>query len=66
MLSFVAKPVSTARKGKIRIGQFDLRQISNASPRQVALTWYLQDITLFTGTIIENIALGDFNPDLKK
>ncbi|MBK9931297.1 MAG: peptidase domain-containing ABC transporter [Saprospiraceae bacterium] len=53
------------QEGKIRIGQFDLRQISNASLRQVVGV-VPQDITLFTGTIIENIALGDFNPDLKK
>jgi len=53
------------KEGKISIGQYDLRHFSLSSLRQTVAV-VPQQISLFTGTIIENIALGEFNPDLKK
>lgn len=53
------------KQGRISIGQFDLKHISNISLRQL-VSVVPQEINLFSGTLIENIALGEFNPDLKK
>lgn len=51
--------------GKINIGLFELSQISNASLRKLVAV-VPQEISLFAGTIAENIALGDFYPDILK
>ncbi len=53
------------QSGNVRIGSYDISQISNDSLRKVVGT-VPQEIELFAGTIIENIALGDFQPDIKK
>ena len=53
------------QKGHIRIGNYSLSQIDNQSLRR-QIGCVPQQIELFAGTIIENIALGDLNPDLKK
>ncbi len=52
-------------KGNITVGGFDLRHISNTSLRQV-ITAVPQHIDLFQGTIMENIAIGDYEPDMKR
>lgn len=52
-------------KGKIYIGNQNIDYFTNSSMR-----YYIgavpQQLDLFTGTVIENIALGDFNPDMKR
>lgn len=53
------------KEGKITIGNLDIKQISNASLRKM-VGIVPQHIELFAGTIIENIALGEFEPDMKK
>ncbi|HNR06471.1 MAG TPA: peptidase domain-containing ABC transporter [Saprospiraceae bacterium] len=53
------------QKGKITIGIFELNQMSNASLRKIVGV-VPQEISLFDGTIAENIALGEFYPDLRK
>lgn len=53
------------KAGTITIGGNDIRYISNSSLRERVAT-VPQQIDLFAGTIIENIALGDPEPDLKK
>jgi ATP-binding cassette subfamily B protein len=53
------------QSGNVRIGSYDISQISNDSLRKIVGT-VPQEIELFAGTIIENIALGDFQPDVKK
>jgi len=53
------------QSGSIHIGNYDLSQISNESLRQ-RIGSVPQQIELFAGTVIENIALGDFEPDMKK
>lgn len=50
--------------GQIRIGGYDISQISNSSLRNHVGT-VPQQVELFAGTIIDNIALGDFNPNMK-
>src|SRR3989339_7805 len=51
--------------GNITIGQIDLQHISNRSLRE-RVGVVPQDIDLFNGTIVENIALGDYEPDMQK
>lgn len=51
--------------GSIKIGEHDLKQITNESLRAMVGT-VPQQIELFAGTIVENIALGDFQPDVKR
>lgn len=48
------------QSGQIRIGGYDISQISNKSLRSLVGT-VPQQIELFAGTIIENIAVGDLN-----
>ncbi len=55
----------TLQEGNISIGGINLQYISNRSLRQI-VSVVPQNIDLFAGTIIENIAIGDFEPDLKK
>ena len=53
------------QEGNISIGGLDLQYISNKSLRQM-VSVVPQNIDLFAGTIIENIAIGDFEPDMQK
>lgn len=53
------------QSGNISIGSFNISQISNESLRRMVGS-VPQQIELFAGTIVENIALGDFEPDMKK
>jgi len=55
----------TVQKGSIYIGNYTVSHISNESLRRL-IGSVPQQIELFAGNIIENIALGDFNPDMKK
>lgn len=51
--------------GRIRIGGIDLQHICKQSLRQM-VSVVPQKIDLFSGSIIENIALDDFEPDMSK
>ena len=51
--------------GRIRIGDYDIAQIDNKSLRRRVGT-VPQQIELFAGTIVENIAAGDFRPDMRR
>lgn len=51
--------------GSISIGNFALTQVSNESLRRIVGV-VPQHIELFAGTIMENIALGEFEPDMKR
>lgn len=53
------------QSGSIHIGSYNISQIGNESLKQ-RLGTVPQQIELFAGTIIENIALGDFHPDIRK
>lgn len=53
------------QEGNICIGGMDLQYISNKSLRQM-VSVVPQNIDLFAGTIIENIAIGDLEPDIQK
>lgn len=51
--------------GRIRIGEYDITQLSNKSLRRWIGT-VPQQVELFAGTLVENIALGEFEPDMKR
>lgn len=53
------------KEGHITIGGLDLQYISNKSLRQI-IGVVPQHIDLFAGTIIENIAIGEYEPDMQK
>lgn len=52
-------------EGSVTIGNIDLKHISNNSLRHV-ISVVPQHIDLFAGTIIENIAIGEYEPDMQK
>lgn len=52
-------------RGCIRIGPHDLQDLSTESLRKVVAA-VPQSVDVFSGSVIENIALGDFEPDIEK
>lgn len=53
------------KEGKILIGTYDLNYLSNKSIRNLIAS-VPQQIDLFSGNVIQNIAIGDETPDLDK
>ena len=53
------------QNGSVRIGDYDLRHINNRSLRQIVGV-VPQKIDFFSGTVAENIALGEVIPDMQK
>lgn len=53
------------QKGNVSIGKYDLKYIKNSSLRSV-VSVVPQQIDLFAGNVIDNIALGDYEPDMQK
>ena len=53
------------QNGNISIGSYDLKYIENESLRSL-IGIVPQKIDLFAGNVIENIAVGDYEPDIKK
>ncbi len=53
------------QSGSILIGDFDLKYLTNDSVRRM-VSVVPQKVDLFAGTVIENIAVGEYEPDMKK
>lgn len=53
------------QSGNIYIGNYNISQISNNSLRRMVGV-VPQQIELFAGSVLDNIALGEFDPDMKK
>ena len=53
------------QSGSILIGDYDIKYITNESLRRIVGV-VPQDVHLFAGNVIENIAIGDMEPDMKK
>ncbi|BDD07556.1 peptidase domain-containing ABC transporter [Aureibacter tunicatorum] len=51
--------------GNISIGDHNLKYVSNESLRKLVAV-VPQNIDLFSGNVIENIAVGEFNPDVQR
>lgn len=52
-------------QGNIFINNIDIKQVDNHSLRKIVGV-VPQNVNLFKGNIAENIAIGDFNPDMNK
>ena len=52
-------------KGVIKIGSYDIVNLSNATLRQV-ISVVPQTIDIFAGNILENIAIGELTPDMER
>jgi len=61
LLQNIYQPV----EGNIYIGDYELMHISNESLRSI-IAVVPQQVDLFAGNFIENIAIGDYDPDLRK
>ena len=53
------------QSGSIFIGDMDLKYITSDSLRHV-VSVVPQNVDLFAGTVIDNIAVGEYDPDIKK
>jgi ABC-type bacteriocin transporter len=53
------------QSGHIRIGRYDLCHLTNQSLRKI-VSVVPQRIDLFSGNVVDNIAVGDFNPDMTR
>jgi len=53
------------QSGHIMIGEFDINYITNESLRKMVAV-VPQDVHMFAGTVVENIAVGDMEPDIKR
>ncbi len=53
------------QNGIVRIGRYDLNNFTNTSIRKV-ISVVPQKIDLFAGNVIDNIAVGELNPDIDK
>lgn len=53
------------QNGQISIGDCELRFIRNESLRRLVAT-VPQEVQLFAGSILENIALGEYEPDMER
>jgi len=51
--------------GHIHIGRYDLRHLNNLSLRQI-VSVVPQKIDLFSGNVVDNIAVGDYSPDMER
>ncbi len=53
------------QSGHIKIGRYDLNHLTNHSLRRV-VSVVPQKIDLFSGNVVDNIAVGEFEPDMNK
>ena len=53
------------QSGHIRIGRYDICHLTNQSLRKI-VSVVPQRIDLFSGNVVDNIAIGDFNPDMTR
>lgn len=53
------------QSGNIYIGDHDIRFLDNSSLRRI-VSVVPQQIDLFSGNVLENIALGDYQPDMQR
>ena len=53
------------QSGHIRIGRYDLHHLTHESLRKI-VSVVPQRIDLFSGNVVDNIAVGEFNPDMTR
>jgi ATP-binding cassette, subfamily C, bacteriocin exporter len=64
-LMYLLQNLYPLKSGNIIIGDFDIKNISPESLRKI-VSVVPQQIDLLSGSLMENISLGDFNPDMKR
>jgi ABC-type bacteriocin transporter len=64
-LMSILQNIYPIQEGNVRIGSYDLKYIRNSSLRR-AVAVVPQKIDLFAGNVIDNIAVGDYEPDMQK
>ncbi|MEX2746081.1 peptidase domain-containing ABC transporter [Rhizobium mongolense] len=64
-LAALLQNVYPLESGRIRIGSYALQDLSTVSLRKV-IAAVPQSVDVFSGSVIENIALGAFDPDIVK
>lgn len=64
-LMAILQSIYPIQKGNISIGRYDLKYIRMASLRH-AISVVPQKIDLFAGNVIDNIAIGDYEPDMQR
>ena len=64
-LMSILQNIYPIQSGNVSIGKYDLKYISNSSLRRL-VSVVPQQIDLFAGNVIENIAIGDDEPDMQK
>lgn len=64
-LTSLLQNIFPINEGNIFIGDYNLKYIKNGSLRRL-IAVVPQQIDLFAGNVIENIAVGDYEPDLEK
>lgn len=64
-LAVLLQKLYTLNGGKIFIGEHNIHYFNNSSMRENVAT-VPQQLDLFSGTIIENIALGEYYPDMER
>jgi ATP-binding cassette, subfamily C, bacteriocin exporter len=64
-LASLLQNIYPIQKGRIMIGAFNINTFSNASLRR-HISVVPQKIDLFSGNVIENIAVGELHPDMER
>ena len=64
-IAALVQRIYAAEEGRVRIGGIDVRHLSNDSMRSLVCT-VPQRIDLLAGSVMENIALGDSEPDIMR
>ncbi len=64
-ITYLLQKLYPLNKGGIRIGQYDLGVVSNKSLRRI-IGVVPQQLNIFSGTVADNIAIGDPDPDMKR
>lgn len=64
-LMSILQNIYPIQSGNVKIGKYDLKYISNTSLRKI-VSVVPQQIDLFAGNVIENIAIADEKPDMQK
>ncbi len=64
-LTYLLQKLYTLDDGLIRIGKYNLRYVSNKSLRSL-IGVVPQQLNIFSGNVVENIAVGELEPDMEK
>jgi ATP-binding cassette subfamily B protein len=64
-LMYLLQNLYSLTSGSIFIGNYDIKHISSESLRRI-VSVVPQQIDLLSGSLLENISLGDFNPNMQR